>query len=221
VSSLLYVMMFAVGAILLIACANVAGLMLARSAARHKEMAVRLALGAGRARVIRQLLTESVMLSVAGGALGVLLAIWGVHAITALVTSGSDEPFGFLVAPDWRVLGFTIGITFLTGILFGLAPALRGTRVDLTPALKETASSLPGAVTPGALVPFGRRAGGGASEPFDSGAGGRRSEARGSVRGKGSTYFFTYSRPASHSIEALESGFTYFFTYLWPCFSLD
>ena len=147
VSSLLYVMMIAVGAILLIACANVAGLMLARSAARQKEMAVRLALGAGRARVIRQLLTESVMLSVAGGTLGVLLAIWGVHAITVLVSSGSDRPFGFVIAPDWRVLGFTIAVTFLTGILFGLAPALRSTRVDLTPALKETASSLPGGGT--------------------------------------------------------------------------
>ncbi|HTU35282.1 MAG TPA: ABC transporter permease [Candidatus Acidoferrum sp.] len=143
-SSLLYVMMIAVGAILLIACANVAGLMLARSAARQKEMAVRLALGAGRGRVIRQLLTESLTLSVAGGALGILLAIWGVRVITALVTSGSDHPFGFVVAPDWRVLAFTIGITFATGILFGLAPAFRGTRVDLTPALKETASSVPG-----------------------------------------------------------------------------
>jgi predicted permease len=155
ISSLLYVMMIAVGAILLIACANVAGLMLARSAARQKEMAVRLALGAGRARIIRQLLTESVMLSVAGGALGVLLAIWGVHAITALVTSGSDRPFGFVVAPDWRVLAFTIVVTFITGILFGLAPAFRGTRIDLTPALKESASSLPGGATHVTRV-FGR-----------------------------------------------------------------
>jgi predicted permease len=143
-SSLLYVMMIAVGAILLIACANVAGLMLARSAARQKEMAVRLALGAGRARVIRQLLTESAMLSIVGGALGILLAAWGVHAITALLTSGSDRPFGFVVVPDWRVLGFTIGVTFTTGLLFGLAPAFRGARVDLTPALKATTSSLPG-----------------------------------------------------------------------------
>jgi predicted permease len=142
-SSLLYMMMIAVGAILLIACANVAGLMLARSAARQKEMAVRLSLGAGRGRVIRQLLTESVMLSVAGGALGVLLAIRGIHAITALVTSGSDRPFGFVVTPDWRVLAFTIGVTFIAGILFGLAPAFRGTRVDLTPALKESSSSAP------------------------------------------------------------------------------
>jgi FtsX-like permease family len=108
---------------------------------------VRLALGAGRGRVIRQLLTESVMLSAAGGTLGVLLAIWGVHAITAVVTSGSDRPFGFVIAPDWRVLAFTIGMTFSRGILFGFAPAFRGTRVDLTPALKESASSLLGGGT--------------------------------------------------------------------------
>ena len=144
VPSILYVMMFAVGFILLIACANVAGLMLARSATRQKEMAVRLALGAGRGRIARQLLTESLMLSAAGGALGVLLAVWGVDAITALVASGTDAAFPFVVAPDWRVLAFTVGVSVFTGIVFGLAPALRGARVDLTPALKENASSLPG-----------------------------------------------------------------------------
>jgi len=144
ISSLLYVMMAAVGAILLIACANVAGLMLARASARQKEMAVRLALGARRARIIRQLLTESVMLSVAGGALGVLLAIWGVHAITALLATGSNQGFGYVVAPDWRVLAFTVAVTVLTGIVFGLAPALRSTRVSLTPALKESPALLPG-----------------------------------------------------------------------------
>ena len=138
ISSLLYIMMVAVGAILLISCANVAGLMLARSAARQKEIAIRLALGAGRARIIRQLLTESVMLSLAGGGSGILLAIYGVHAITALLTAGSNRPFGYVVAPDWRVLAFTLVVTVLTGIFFGLAPALRGTRVNLTPALKES-----------------------------------------------------------------------------------
>lgn len=147
ISSLLYVMMVAVGAILFIACANVAGLTLARSSARQKEMAVRLALGAGRARIVRQLLTESLMLSVAGGALGVLLAIWGVHAITALLTGGSSQSFGYVVAPDGRVLAFTVAVTVLTGLAFGLAPALRGTRVNLTPALKENPSSLPGGAT--------------------------------------------------------------------------
>src|SRR5438552_2820320 len=141
----LYATMVIVAFILLIACANVAGLTLARSASRQKEIAVRLALGAGRARIIRQLLTESVLLAVAGGALGVLVAVWGVDAIASLLSNGSGQPFPFAVAPDWRVLLFTLAITFLTGILFGLAPSLRGSRVDLTPSLKESASSLPGA----------------------------------------------------------------------------
>src|SRR5690348_140288 len=144
VSAILYVLMFAVGFILLIACANVAGLVLARSATRQKEMAVRLAMGAGRGRIARQLLTESVILAAAGGTLGVLLAVWGVDAITTLVASGTDQPFPFVVSTDWRVLGFTAATALLTGILFGIAPALRGARVDLTPALKENASSLPG-----------------------------------------------------------------------------
>ncbi|HEV2489552.1 MAG TPA: ABC transporter permease [Candidatus Acidoferrales bacterium] len=144
VSAILYVLMFAVGFILLIACANVAGLVLARSATRQKEMAVRLALGAGRGRIARQLLTESVILAAAGGALGVLLAVWGVDAITTLVASGTDQPFPFVVSTDWRVLGFTAAVALVTGVLFGIAPALRGARVDLTPALKENASSLPG-----------------------------------------------------------------------------
>src|SRR5437667_1182260 len=141
----LYATMVIVAFILLIACANVAGLTLARSASRQKEIAVRLALGAGRARIIRQLLTESVLLAVAGGALGVLVAVWGVDAMAILLSNGSGQPFPFAVAPDWRVLLFTLAITFLTGILFGLAPSLRGSRVDLTPSLKESASSLPGA----------------------------------------------------------------------------
>jgi predicted permease len=143
----LYVMMAAVGLILLIACANVAGLLLSRAAARQKEMAIRLALGAGRARVVRQLLTESVVLSLSGGAFGVLFAVWGVRAMTALILTNGDQAFPFLIAPDWRVLAFTIVVSILTGILFGLAPAFRGTRLDLTPALKESASTLPGGET--------------------------------------------------------------------------
>src|SRR5215469_11888975 len=135
-STLLYVLMSAVGFVLLIACANLAGLTLARASARQKEIAVRLSLGASRPRMLRQLLTESVMLSVAGGALGVLIAYWGVHSIMALVAANPDRPFGFTVAPDWRVLSFTILASVLTGILFGLAPAMRSTRLDLTPALK-------------------------------------------------------------------------------------
>jgi predicted permease len=136
-SSPLYVLMLAVGIILLIACANVAGLMLARAAARKKEIAVRLTLGAGGARIVRQLLTESVMLSVLGGILGVLFAYWGAHAIVSFVSSNQTRPLAFATGVDMRVLGFTLGISLLTGILFGIAPAFRSIRVDLTPALKE------------------------------------------------------------------------------------
>src|SRR5215467_9780293 len=129
--------MMAVGIVLLIACANVAGLLLSRATARQKEIALRLALGAGRRRIMQQLLTESVFLSLVGGALGILFAIWGTRAIVTLFTSSSDEPFGFSPGIHARVLLFTFAAAVVTGIVFGLAPAFRGTRVDLTPALKE------------------------------------------------------------------------------------
>ncbi len=133
----LYVLMLSVGIILLIACANVAGLMLARAATRQKEMAVRLALGAAPTRIVRQLLTESVMLSVAGGALGILFAYWGAHAIISFVSKNQTRPLGFAMGIDLRVLGFTIAVSLITGIFFGLAPAFRSARVDLTPTLKD------------------------------------------------------------------------------------
>ena len=146
---MLELIMTAVGFILLIACANVAGLILARSASRQKELALRQALGAGRARIARQLLTESLVLATTGGALGILVAVWGVHALTRLISGGLDQPFPFVITPDWRVLAFTGGVTLITGILCGLAPSFRSARADLTPSLRENASSIPGGASQG------------------------------------------------------------------------
>jgi predicted permease len=148
-SNPLYVLMLAVGIILLIACANVAGLILARAAARQKEMAVRLALGAGRGRVVRQLLTESVMLSAFGGTVGILFAYWGAHTIISFVSSNQTRPLGFATGVDLRVLGFTVTISLLTGIIFGIAPTFRSARVDLTPALKQGEGSFAASVHAG------------------------------------------------------------------------
>ena len=137
----LYVLMLCVGAVLLIACANVAGLLLARSVVRHREIAVRLALGAKRSRIVLQFLTESLMLAFAGGVLGILVAVWGARALMAMVSAGSVNPPIFSPQLDWRVLGFTAGVSLLTGILFGLAPALRGSDVNLTSSLKAVSGS--------------------------------------------------------------------------------
>jgi len=141
---LLYILMVAVGTVLLIVCANVAGLTLARSNARQREVAVRLALGGARHRVARQLLTESVMLSIVGGVAGLLVAQWGVRVLQLMLSAASDEPFSFIVSPDWRVFSFSLCISALTGLLFGIAPALRLTQVNLSPALKEGPSTFQG-----------------------------------------------------------------------------
>jgi predicted permease len=141
-SSLLFTLMAMVGLVLLTACANVANLLFARGTSRQKEISVRMALGAGRARIIRQLLTESALLAAVAGTAGVVLAGWGCRVLSQLASGASGPnpvPFDVDVHPNVAVLGFNAGISVLTAILFGLAPALRLTRVDLAPALKESA----------------------------------------------------------------------------------
>jgi macrolide transport system ATP-binding/permease protein len=131
----LYVLLAMVGLILAITCANIANLLLARAAARRREMAVRLSLGAGRFRVVRQLLTESVMLASLGGASGVVFAIWGMRTLTFLL-SGGQRNLTLHAELNWSVLGVTAALSVVCGLLFGLAPAIQSTRPDVTSALK-------------------------------------------------------------------------------------
>ncbi len=140
VRSSLWILVGAVSFVLLIACANVANLLLARATGRKREIAIRAAIGAGRGRIIRQLLTESVLLSFAGGILGLIIGIVGVRALLAVSPGNIPRigEHGAAVTLDWRVLLFTLLIALLTGILFGLIPALDASRADLSGSLKES-----------------------------------------------------------------------------------
>jgi predicted permease len=133
-----------VGVVLLIACANVANLLLVRASSRRKEIAVRLAVGASRWRLVRQLLTESILLAAVGGALGVLFAFWIKDGLMIVTEWGGREMGALSPRLDLRVLGFTLSLSFLTGIIFGILPALRATDFDLTPALKDSGRSSSG-----------------------------------------------------------------------------
>jgi putative ABC transport system permease protein len=147
----LFILMGIVGIVLVIACANTANLLLARSASRTGEFGVRLALGAGRRRLIRQLLVESIVLAIAGGICGVGLAVLATRLLIAFMSAG-QTPIALGLNPDVRMLGFTAAVSVLTGIVFGLTPALRATRIDLTPSLKTVGRSVRGGLRSGKIL---------------------------------------------------------------------
>jgi predicted permease len=144
----LFVLLGAVSLVLLIACANVASLLLVRATARKREIAIRAALGAGRGRIVRQLLTESVLLSLGGGVLGVGLGAVGIRALLSVNTAGLPRvgQNGALVGLDWRVLAFVLVVSMASGVLFGLIPALQSSRADLNSTLKESGARVGGTV---------------------------------------------------------------------------
>ncbi len=137
----LYTMMAIVGLVLLIACANIANLLLARATARQREFSVRMAVGAGRGRVIRQLMTESLLLAVFGAAAGLLVAVWGGRWLIHLIST-TRHPLDIDLSLDPRVLGFTLAAAILTAVVFGLAPALRAARTDLNQTMNENARAM-------------------------------------------------------------------------------
>jgi predicted permease len=142
----LWMLMALTGGVLLIACANVASLLVARAASRQKEIAIRLAIGAGRFRIVRQLLVESLLLSVAGGVLGLVLAIWTDRALLAFLPSDAVA-FKLSTTPDLRILLFATAVSLLTGLIFGLVPALQSTKPDVAPTLKDTVGGIVGGGT--------------------------------------------------------------------------
>ena len=139
VVSFTWILMVAVGLVLLVTCANLASLLLARAADRRREIAIRLAIGANRFQLIRQLLTESVLVSFIGGVLGLMLAVWMINLLLAFKPP-LDFPLEANVTVDWRVLLFSLLVSIVTGLVFGLAPALQATRTDMITAIKESAA---------------------------------------------------------------------------------
>ena len=147
----LFILLAMVGVVLLTACANTANLLLARASARRPELAMRLALGAGRHRLMRQLLVESILLAALGGVCGLVLARWTTRLLVLYMSTGRT-PISLDLAPNLRILMFTLAVSIVTGVLFGLAPAWRATRIDLIPALKNVRNSLTRGLGPGRIL---------------------------------------------------------------------